>query len=140
MSKLDHEVRWSDLGVCIRRPSDPKQIRRRPLATARCVKGFLGVLVDTLDHRELQGVRVVGTVAGSTAARIGLATGDTITSFGGMQPASAIALGNFVSTCHPGQHVDLTWTTPQGSAHFANVRLSREPLRRTVPARRTLAE
>lgn len=90
-------------------------------------KGFLGVLVDTFDLGNRLGASVVGTVAGSAAARINLAAGDTIISVCGIGLFSAIALGEEISNHHPGEHVTLTWITPQGSSRFARVRLSREP-------------
>jgi hypothetical protein len=89
--------------------------------------GFLGVFVDALDFAGTEGASVVGSVAGSSAARVGLAAGDTITSVNGIGIATANALGAVLSTQRPGDHVTLTWVTPYRTAHLAIIRLSRAP-------------
>jgi S1-C subfamily serine protease len=125
MTTLEHMGRHSDRAVGTRGASESPGYRRHTIAATTRVNGFLGVLVDKLDLGIPQGVSVVGTVARSPAARIGLAAGDTITSIAGTGPSSAIALGKIISANRPGQHLDLTWTTPNGTAHYAKVRLSR---------------
>jgi hypothetical protein len=100
--------------------------RKRPANRSRTV-GFLGVLVDALDFSARAGAAVVGSVAGSSAARVGLAAGDTITSVNGVGITTAKALGDALSMQRPGDHVTLTWVTPHKTAHVANVRLSRAP-------------
>ncbi len=98
---------------------------------------FLGVLIDTFDLGDRLGASVVGTVANSAAARIGLAAGDTITSFSGIGLTSADSLRDEISTHVPGEHVNVTWLTPHGTAHLACVQLSRVLCVPEVPTRRT---
>lgn len=127
MSNLEHAIRHSDLNLGPRsRVCEPASDRWQSGDAAR-IKGCLGVLVNTFDLAERPGATVVGTIAGSAAARVGLAAGDTITSVCGIGLSTAVALGEVISIFHPGEHVNLTWITPGGTAHFASVRLSRAP-------------
>jgi hypothetical protein len=114
MSNLEHAIRHSDLNLGPRsRVCEPASDQWQSGDAAR-IKGCLGVLVDTFDLAERPGATVVGTIAGSAAARVGLAAGDTITSVCGIGLSTAVALGKVISIYHAGEHVNLTWIAPGG--------------------------
>lgn len=126
MSNVQHAVRQSGFAPGPLR-SDAGSTGARRLPPASRIRGFLGVLVDSFDPRGSKGISVLGTFAGSAAARVGLAVGDTITSVDGIGLSSGASLGELISGSDPGEHVTVAWTTPQGTGHLACVRLSREP-------------
>jgi S1-C subfamily serine protease len=126
MIDLKHFVRQTELLPRRLRSDDATRDVRRLPATSRS-NGFLGVLIDTFDRRGSKGVPIVGAISGSAAARVGLAAGDSITSVGGVGLFTGAALRELISASLPGEHVTVAWVTPQGTGHFACVRLSREP-------------
>jgi S1-C subfamily serine protease len=131
MIDLKHYVRKTEF-LPPRLRSDNASVGVQGLTPPSRTKGFLGVLVDTSDRRGVKGVPIVGTIAGSAAARVGLSTGDTISSISGVGLFTGAALGELISACLPGEHVTVAWVTPQGTGHFACVRLSHEPHERRI--------
>ncbi len=131
MIDLKHYVRKTEF-LPPRLRSDKTSVGVQGVAPPSRAKGFLGVLVDTSGRGEVKGVPIVGTIASSAAARVGLSTGDTITSISGVGLFTGAALGEMISACLPGEHVTVAWVTPQGTGHFACVRLSLEPHERRI--------
>lgn len=127
MNSIQQAVRPNDLDREAQSGSIVSETSRKRSSNRSSAAGFLGVLVDALDFAGKEGASVVGSVASSSAARVGLAAGDMITSVNGVGTSTASALGDVLSTQHPGDHVTLTWVTPYQTAHAANIRLSRAP-------------
>ncbi len=85
---------------------------------------FLGVHATTAASG---GALVVGTIAGSAAAAVRLAAGDTITELGGSQVTSAASLGSLLVDLHPGDRVVVGWSDPSGARHARFVVLGQGP-------------
>ena len=73
------------------------------------------------------GATVSSVVAGSAAARAGLAAGDTITSLGGRRVASPNALSELLVPHHPGDGVVVGYTDSAGKTHSTTVTLASGP-------------
>jgi len=73
------------------------------------------------------GAVVCGTIANAPAAAAGLAAGDTITAVNGTPVSSPSSLTNVLIGYHPGDKVQVTWTTPSGSQQRATVTLASGP-------------
>ena len=73
------------------------------------------------------GAAIVGTRSGSAAASVGIAAGDTITSFAGQHVRSGQQLARLVSGYTPGERVSVGWTDSTGAAHHALVTLGQGP-------------
>ena len=129
MNKFEDAVKQSDLAHRPQKSNRGLMGARRSPNTSH-TDGFLGVLVDRFGQRSVDGASVVGTIAGSAAARVGLGTGDTFTAVSGVGLVTGAPLGALISARDPGEHMTVTWITPQGTAHFASVRLSRDPSKR----------
>ena len=84
---------------------------------------FLGVSVTDLDGQTASrlglpvssGALVVGVVADSPAAGLGIGRNAVITSVGGHRVDSAAALGPAIHAFKPGQRVQVTWVDASGS-------------------------
>jgi len=126
MSDVEHAVKLSEFAPGQSRSDTATTGVRRSLPGSG-TKGFLGVIVGSFAPGRTMGVSVGGTFAGSAAARVGLAAGDTITSVGGTGLTSAASLRERISASESGEHVNVVWITPQGTGHVASARLSREP-------------
>jgi S1-C subfamily serine protease len=74
------------------------------------------------------GVAVAGVVAGSPAAKAGLAAADTITSVGGHTVASPSILRSLLTHYYPGQKVSVTWVDGFGTPQSATLVLSSGPV------------
>ena len=73
------------------------------------------------------GAAIEGSIAGTPAEKLGLASGDTIETLGGHQITSASDLQTVIEKYHPGDKVSITWTNELGQAHSATVTLTTGP-------------
>ena len=73
------------------------------------------------------GAVVGGIVSGRPAEKAGLAAGDVITSIDGKRVDTAAALGKLMLDHHPGDKVELGWTTTAGESRTASVQLASGP-------------
>jgi S1-C subfamily serine protease len=71
---------------------------------------------------------LAGVVAGSPAARLGLAAGDTVTAIGGEAVSTAAGLRAAVASHEPGDSVPVAWTGGAGTAHQGSVTLVAGPV------------
>ncbi len=97
---------------------------------------FLGIEVSTAGSSTggfgnsgttTSGATVAGTLSGSPAATAGLAEGDVITSVAGQSVTSPTAVSSILSTYHPGQQVNVTWTDTAGTSHTSSITLASGP-------------
>ena len=85
---------------------------------------FLGVGLSTSG-----GAAIVGNlVEGGPAADAGIAAGDTVTAFDGIDVTSATHLRRLIQQHQPGEQVVVTWTDAQGGSHDATLTLDRAPV------------
>jgi S1-C subfamily serine protease len=73
------------------------------------------------------GATVQGTLSNSPAAKAGLVQGDVITSVSGATVTDSSALSNILERYHPGDVVQLQWTTASGQTQSAAVTLESGP-------------
>jgi S1-C subfamily serine protease len=73
------------------------------------------------------GAVVGGVVSGKPAEKAGLAAGDVITSLDGKRVDTAADLGKLMLDHHPGDKVQLGWTTSSGQSRTASVELASGP-------------
>jgi S1-C subfamily serine protease len=73
------------------------------------------------------GAAVGGVVNGEPAEKAGLAAGDVITSLDGNRVDTAADLGKLMLAHHPGDRVELGWTTSSGQSRTASVQLATGP-------------
>jgi S1-C subfamily serine protease len=73
------------------------------------------------------GAIVGGVVSGQPAEKAGLAAGDVITSLGGKRVDTAADLGKLMLGHHPGDKVEVRWTTSSGQSRTASVQLASGP-------------
>jgi S1-C subfamily serine protease len=73
------------------------------------------------------GATVEGTLSGSPAATAGLAAGDVITSVAGQTVTSPTQISSILSSDHPGDKVNVTWTDTSGASHTASITLAAGP-------------
>src|SRR5579862_8292006 len=73
------------------------------------------------------GAAVQGVISGTPAARSGLGKGDVITNISGKTVGSASDMTKILLQDHPGQIVSVTWTSPDGQSHTANITLAAGP-------------
>jgi S1-C subfamily serine protease len=73
------------------------------------------------------GAYVSGTVPGTAARQLGLASGDVITSLGGQAVSSSSVLSQLMLLHHPGDRVSIGWTDSSGQSHTASVQLGSGP-------------
>jgi S1-C subfamily serine protease len=84
----------------------------------------LGVSVEATGG---QGAGVAHVVTGTSAARAGLAAGDTITAVDGVQVRTPAALVKALGAHRPGDSVTIAWTDASGKKHTARVTLASGP-------------
>ena len=84
---------------------------------------FLGVSVQD----GASGATVAGVLSGGAAESGGLAAGDVITSIDGTAISSADDVGSALSGYDPGDRVQVSWTTPEGTTGSAIVTLGTGP-------------
>lgn len=90
------------------------------------VPGLLGVSVLP-STGSAPGAQVNEVTAGSPAATVGLAPGDTITTVDAKIVSSATELPTLIRSHRPGDAVRIGWTDGAGSRHTATVRLAAGP-------------
>jgi S1-C subfamily serine protease len=73
------------------------------------------------------GASVEGTLSGSPAATAGLAAGDVITSVAGQTVTDPTQISTILSSDHPGDQVNVTWTDTSGASHTASITLAAGP-------------
>lgn len=73
------------------------------------------------------GAIVVGTLPGSPASAAGLVQNDVITGVNGKTVTSSGSLTNDLNVFHPGDTVQLTWTTASGQSQTAGIKLTTGP-------------
>ncbi len=73
------------------------------------------------------GAAVEGTLSGSPAATAGLAAGDVITSVAGQTVTDPTQISTILSSDHPGDKVNVTWTDTSGASHTASINLAAGP-------------
>jgi S1-C subfamily serine protease len=73
------------------------------------------------------GATVEGTLSGSPAATAGLAEGDVITSVAGQTVTDPTQISTILSSDHPGDKVNVTWTDTSGASHTASITLAAGP-------------
>jgi S1-C subfamily serine protease len=99
--------------------------------------GFLGVEIIPPSHLgpgfggrvsgQTSDAVVGGVLPGYPAQHAGLSQGDVITAVDGQAVTSPNGLTALLSTHHPGDTVQLQWTTPAGQKHTANITLASGP-------------
>ncbi len=73
------------------------------------------------------GATIEGTLSGSPAATAGLAAGDVITSVAGQTVTDPTQISSILSSDHPGDKVNVTWTDTSGASHTASITLAAGP-------------
>jgi S1-C subfamily serine protease len=73
------------------------------------------------------GAAVAGTLAGSPAAKAGLAEGDEITALGGQSVSTPENLAQSLVKYHPGDSISITWVDQTGQSHTSNLTLASGP-------------
>jgi S1-C subfamily serine protease len=73
------------------------------------------------------GAQVAAVVAGSPAARAGLDAGDTITSIAGRRVGSVADVASVLAALAPGQVVDVTFVSPDGSPQSSSTTVTAAP-------------
>ena len=86
--------------------------------------GMLGVLIRSQGS---EGALVEDVLSGGPAAGAGLAAGDVITGLGGTAVSSPTALTDLILEEHPGDHVTISWQTPEGGRQTATITLASGP-------------
>jgi S1-C subfamily serine protease len=97
--------------------------------------GFLGVEVSQLTPQVAQqrglpvdsGVLVEGVIAGTPAAKVGMARNVVITQVNGKRVTTVDGLGSILHSFNPGDHVTVTWVDGNGSTHSSSVALTSGP-------------
>lgn len=82
---------------------------------------------DTAWEDPTSGALVVGVLAGTPAARAGLAAGDTVTAIGKTAVTSADDVSGAIQCYDAGQSVAITWVDDQGGTHSDTVTLAASP-------------
>jgi S1-C subfamily serine protease len=88
---------------------------------------FLGVQIAGNGGAAGAGALVAGVEAGTPAASIGLAPGDTITSVNGQAVDSPSGLTTLLHRARPGDQVAIGWTSQSGTQHSARATLATGP-------------
>ena len=86
---------------------------------------FLGIGLSSATSAA--GAGVAGVIAGTPAATIGLAAGDTITAVDGTAVATATALSDLLAGHTPGDTVTIDWVDAAGATHSAGATLLAGP-------------
>ncbi|MEW1954304.1 trypsin-like peptidase domain-containing protein [Terrabacter sp. NPDC080008] len=74
------------------------------------------------------GAQVSGVLSGAAAADAGLQAGDVITSLNGHPITSADDVSAALVGANPGDHVDIAWTSQDGTQHTSTVTLGASPV------------
>lgn len=92
-------------------------------------RAALGVSVETIagPNGQPAGVGVAATTRGGPAAKAGLRPGDIITAVSGQATPDTAALAAVLAGQRPGQRVQVTVLTPDGSKHTIDVTLGQLP-------------
>ncbi|TXN31650.1 PDZ domain-containing protein [Lacisediminihabitans profunda] len=96
-------------------------------ASATVTIGYPAFLGVQLAQGSASGATIGGVLAGTPAATLGLAAGDTITAVGSTPVASAADLSAAIAAHSPGDTVSIAWTDDAGASHAANVTLADGP-------------
>ena len=95
---------------------------------------FMGVKVSAASsssrfggQTNTNGAPVIGVVANSPAASIGLAAGDTITAINGTSISSSDGLTAQLYSMHPGDKISVSWVDANGSTHTSTLTLMKGP-------------
>ncbi|TDC55899.1 trypsin-like serine protease [Actinomadura sp. KC345] len=104
-----------------------RQIQRGEASTTVHIgrTAMLGVKVRS--NRTTTGALVAEVVPGTPAERAGIPVGAAIVTFGGRAVDSPDSLTTLMLAHHPGDIVQVQWTTAQGAHRSANVRLAEGP-------------
>lgn len=86
---------------------------------------FLGVSINSTSSAS--GADVANVITGTPAANSPLAIGDVITALDGSTVKTPSDLTDLILRHHPGDSVQITWTTRSGSTHKASVTLASGP-------------
>jgi S1-C subfamily serine protease len=89
--------------------------------------GSTGGSSDGSTGTTTSGATVEGTLSGSPAATAGLAAGDVITSVAGQTVTDPTQISTILSSDHPGDKVNVTWTDTSGASHTASITLAAGP-------------
>jgi S1-C subfamily serine protease len=73
------------------------------------------------------GVTISGALAGSPAAKAGLAEGDEITALAGQSVSSAEDISQALVKYHPGDSISITWVDETGQSHTSTLTLASGP-------------
>ena len=73
------------------------------------------------------GTLVIGVIANSPAVAMGIQAGDTIVSVNGKSTSTQAAIASVLRDAHPGDEVQVSWKTRDGSLHFGAGRLVEPP-------------
>ena len=87
---------------------------------------FLGVQLATSPGRGYSGqdgALIAGVTEGGAAYEAGLAAGDTVTAIGSTEVGDAAELRAAIAELEPGEQVELTWITAEGSTESATATL-----------------
>ncbi|HUK45628.1 MAG TPA: trypsin-like peptidase domain-containing protein [Gaiellaceae bacterium] len=88
-------------------------------------RAYLGIKIA--DTGEGGGVYVTQVLAGTPAAKAGLATGDLITSLNGVATPTSTELGSVLASLNPGQTVKIAFTTQSGVKSSTEITLGEYP-------------
>jgi membrane-associated protease RseP (regulator of RpoE activity) len=93
---------------------------------------LLALLITSSVQSAAPGVGVVGVVAGTPAATVGLHPGDIITRLNGTATTTEAAFENMLIASHPGQSMSLTWWSSSQSRYLTDtVTLAVSPSNKT---------
>jgi len=90
-------------------------------------QGFGGFGLQQGGAPTTSGAVIGGVVIGQPADKAGLAAGDVITSVDGKHVDTAADLGKLMLDHHPGDKVEVGWTTSSGQTRTASVQLASGP-------------
>jgi len=88
-------------------------------------RGMIGVQVSALSTGG--GAMVESVTSGSPADRAGIEAGDTITAVDGRPVTTADSLGTLIKAHAAGEHINVSWTSTDGSHHSAGMTLVAGP-------------
>jgi putative serine protease PepD len=123
-SQIESDSGGSD-GVGFAVPSSTvKSIAAKLVATGKVEYAYFGVKIDPTPVSS--GVRLATIVVGTPADKVGLQTGDVVTSIDGVHVATANALRAAIDAKRPGDTITVTYLRG-GSTHTAQVTLTNRP-------------
>lgn len=86
-------------------------------------QGYTWLGVEVMSARKLEGAIVTEVVSGSPAEEAGLEPGDVVVSFGTSKVMSSAGLVRAVQSHHPGQVVEITKRTSEGTLETLQTKL-----------------